>query len=157
MIHHIGGLVAQMIDRLAVLRGQLDGKRSAGTLIGSFGVGDRIASPGTSSFQRHGGRERGGRPTFHILGGQSHFPGLFHDFLQHIVDVARQKPVGVARLVGVATRGDSGGERLQRRANLRGRDRLAFGDERLVDHQWHCFLFECDHDILQAPAKPERP
>ena len=121
-----------MIDRLAVLRGQLDGKGEVGAAVSRLRAGSRPAS--LSRLQRHSRRERGRRPALYVLGGQGHLPGLFHDLLQHAVDVASQKPVGVARLVGVATRGDSGSERLQRRANLRGRGRLAFGDERLVDH-----------------------
>ena len=119
VVHHVGRLVAQMIDGRVVLGRQIDGQLVG--LVDSAACRDRC-------------RQRRARPRLHVLRRKRRLARLLHDLLQHPVGRAGEQTIGVALLPRLAPGCDSGGKRLERRPDLRRRRHFAGRDIGFLRH-----------------------
>ena len=116
MIHHVSGLIAQMVAGSVGLGGERIGHARVRALVAG------------KARQHHLRR-------FHVLGGQSHLVGLLDHLLQRRVDVAREQTERVAALPCLAASVNGSRQRLERGADLRCGSLLPFGDVSFFAHE----------------------
>ena len=116
MIHHVSGLIAQMVAGRIGLGGERIGHARVRALV-------------TGKARQHHLRR------FHVLGGQSHLVGLLDHLLQRRVGIAREQAERVATLPRIAASVDGPRKRLERGADLRRRSLLPLGNVSFFAHE----------------------
>ena len=116
MIHHVSGLIAQMVAGRVGLGGERIGHA-------------RIRALVTGKARQHDLRR------FNVLGCQSHLVGLLDHLLQRRVGIAREQAERVAALPCLAASVDGSRQRLERGADLRCGSLLPLGDVSFIAHE----------------------
>ena len=116
MIHHVSGLIAQMVAGRVGLGGERIGHTRVRALV-------------TGKTRQHDLR------SFHVLGGQSHLVGLLDYLLQRRVGIAREQAERVAALPRLAASVDGSRQGLERGADLRCGSLLPLGDVSFIAHE----------------------